>query len=201
MGLSLGKLNPNNLLPYDGEVYYFPDFFSPEKADFFFQDLEKNLLWKQEPIRLFGKLVMQPRLTSLYGNPEQEYGYSGITMKPLPWTNTLLEIKYKIEEIAQEKFTHVLCNLYRDGQDSMGWHRDNEPVLGQNPCIASVTFGAPRIFQLRNYQTKKDKIDLLLEHGSLLLMKGESQHHWEHQLPKTKKVSSPRINLTFRQLK
>lgn len=190
-----------NLLPYGGEVYYFPDFFSLAKADELFQDLEKNLAWRQEPIKLFGKLVMQPRLTALYGNSEKEYAYSGISMKPEPWTNSLLQIKEKIQDNTGEIFTHVLCNLYRDGQDSMGWHRDNEPVLGRNPCIASVTFGATRVFQLRNYQTKKDKIELVLEHGSLLLMKGESQHIWEHQLPKTKKSLAPRINLTFRHLK
>ncbi|MDX5337768.1 MAG: alpha-ketoglutarate-dependent dioxygenase AlkB [Cyclobacteriaceae bacterium] len=191
---------PKNLLPYGGEVNYFPEIFSPQKADELFLDLEKTIFWKQEPIRLFGKTLMQPRLTALYGNPEKEYGYSGITMKPEPWTHPLLEIRETIARYSGEFFTHVLCNLYRDGQDSMGWHRDNEAVLGQNPCIASVTFGAPRIFQLRNYSTKKDKIDLLLEHGSLLIMKGESQHFWEHQLPKTKKISTPRINLTFRRL-
>ncbi|WP_026950279.1 alpha-ketoglutarate-dependent dioxygenase AlkB family protein [Algoriphagus mannitolivorans] len=201
MDLFKENFNSKNLLPYGGEVYYYPDFFSREKADGLFLDLEETLSWRQEPIRIFGKMIMQPRLTALYGNPNQEYGYSGISMTPELWTESLFEIKEKIEANSQETFTHVLCNLYRDGQDSMGWHRDNEPILGPEPCIASLTLGAPRVFQLRNYQTKKDKIDLLLQHGSLLIMKGQSQQVWEHQVPKTKKVATPRINLTFRHLK
>lgn len=190
-----------NLLPYGGEVYYMPNCFSKGQADELFLELKQTLSWKHEPIRIFGKMIMQPRLTALYGDPNQEYGYSGISIQPEPWTGSLLKVKENIEEYSKESFTHVLCNLYRDGQDSMGWHRDNEPILGPEPCIASVTLGAPRVFQLRNYRTKKDKIDLLLQHGSLLLMKGQSQHVWEHQVPKTKKIDTPRINLTFRHLK
>jgi alkylated DNA repair dioxygenase AlkB len=109
-------------------------------------------------------------------------------------------MKDRLQEFTGIEFTHVLCNYYRDGQDSMGWHRDNEAVLGKNPIIASITFGATRMFQIRHYETKKHKIDIPLTHGSLLIMSGESQHHWEHQIPKTKKVVGARVNLTFRKL-
>lgn len=190
----------DNLLPYGGEVRFYPAYFENELANRMFLELRDTLAWKQEPIWMFGKKVMQPRLTALYGNPNQPYSYSGISMEASPWTLLLEQIKNSIEDFTQFQFTHVLCNYYRDGNDSMGWHRDNETVLGQNPVIASVTFGATRPFQLRDYLTKKDKVEILLHHGSLLMMSGESQHLWEHQLPKTKKVNEPRINLTFRRL-
>jgi alkylated DNA repair dioxygenase AlkB len=189
-----------NLLPFQGEIMLYPDFFSKEKADYLFADLQKTLDWRQEPIWMFGKQVMQPRLTALYGNPGQAYAYSGLSMGSLPWIPVLEEIRDKIQTFTRLSFSHVLCNFYRDGNDSMGWHRDNEPVLGKNPSIASVTFGATRMFQVRQYGSKSHKFDIPLSHGSLLMMQGESQHYWEHQLPKTKKVNGPRINLTFRKL-
>ncbi|NVJ84744.1 MAG: alpha-ketoglutarate-dependent dioxygenase AlkB [Algoriphagus sp.] len=192
---------PNfNLLPHHGETVYFEGFFPQQKADLFFNTLQDTIQWKQEPIWMFGKKVMQPRLTALYGDPDKTYSYSGITMKPLPWTAELLEIKSSVEKLTAKPFTHVLLNLYRDGQDSMGWHRDNEPTLGPNPEIASVSFGASRVFQIRNYFDKKEKIQISLNHGSLLIMRGESQHYWEHQIPKSKKIFGGRINLTFRRL-
>ncbi|RIW12927.1 alpha-ketoglutarate-dependent dioxygenase AlkB [Algoriphagus lacus] len=197
---SLFHSDTKNLLPFQGETFLYPNFFTREKSDFYFQQLAETLAWKQEPIRMFGKLVMQPRLTALYGDPDRPYGYSGISMVPLDWTDDLVEMRKAIEEFTGVRFTHVLCNLYRDGQDSMGWHRDNEAVLGKNPSIASMTFGATRMFQLRHYETKGNKIDIPLTHGSLLMMTGESQHQWEHQIPKTKKNLGPRINLTFRKL-
>lgn len=190
----------SNLIPLQGETKLVQDFFSKKPADYYFQKLQKSLDWKQEPIRMFGKMVMQPRLTALYGDAGRPYGYSGISMNPSVWTTELLEIKEKLQVFSGIVFTHVLCNYYRDGQDSMGWHRDNEAVLGKNPSIASITFGSTRLFQIRHYETKNHKIDIPLTHGSLLMMSGESQHHWEHQLPKTKKVLEPRINLTFRKL-
>ncbi len=200
MQQSLFGAEDQNLLPFQGETYLYPGFFSPKKSDLYFQQLQQNLEWKREPIKMFGKMVMQPRLTALYGEPDRPYGYSGISMRPLVWTSELLEIKKTIESFTGDQFTHVLCNLYRDGQDSMGWHRDNEAVLGRNPSIASVTFGVTRVFQIRHYESKSHKTDIPLTHGSLLLMRGESQHYWEHQLPKSKKVFGTRINLTFRKL-
>jgi alkylated DNA repair dioxygenase AlkB len=190
----------SNLLPFQGETKLVQDFFSLKLADHYFQKLQNSLDWKQEPIRIFGKMVMQPRLTALYGDEGRPYGYSGIFMIPKPWTTELNEMKVRLLDFTGVEFTHVLCNYYRNGQDSMGWHRDNEAVLGKNPSIASVTFGATRIFQIRHYDTKNHKLEIPLTHGSLLLMTGESQHHWEHQLPKTKKILGSRVNLTFRRL-
>lgn len=200
MQYALLPLETGNLLPFLGEVYFHPDFFSLEEADLYFKLLQEGLVWQQEPIWIFGKQILQPRLTALYGDPKVPYGYSGIAMQAQLFTKELETIKQRLQDFTQHEFTHVLCNYYRDGQDSMGWHRDNEAVLGRNPKIASLTFGASRSFQLRPYTEKEPKINLELSHGSLLLMEGASQHHWEHQLPKTKKVNQPRINLTFRKL-
>jgi alkylated DNA repair dioxygenase AlkB len=200
MQYSLLPQESGNLLPFQGEAFFHPDFFSVEEADRYFKGLQEGLAWLQEPIWMFGKQILQPRLTALYGDPKVRYGYSGIAMEALPFTTELEQIKKRLEEFTQHEFTHVLCNYYRDGQDSMGWHRDNEAVLGRNPKIASITFGASRSFQLRPYTEKEPKVNLELSHGSLLLMEGESQHYWEHQLPKTKKVQEQRINLTFRKL-
>lgn len=190
--------NQHNLLPHNGELYYYPQFFSPSVSNELFNTLINTIAWKQEPIVLFGKQIMQPRLTALYGDAAISYGYSGITMQPIEWTAALQTIKQAIEPITKTLFTTVLLNYYRNGNDSMGWHRDNEPVLGKNPLIASVSFGAARKFSFRDYETKKTTISLLLEHGSLLIMKGATNHFWEHQLPKTKQNNNPRVNLTFR---
>lgn len=197
---SIAETMHENILPFQGEAHYYPNFFSNAESDVFFRQAVEKIQWKQEPIWMFGKKVMQPRLTALYGNPEISYGYSGIEMKPCPWTDFLSEIKNRIEQQAGVRFTHVLLNQYREGRDSMGWHRDNEKVLGPNPVIASVSFGAARSFQLRHYQEKQPKISLELSHGSFLLMKGETQHHWEHQIPKTAKIIGARINMTFRRI-
>lgn len=190
----------SNLLPFQGETIFYPDFVSKQEADHYFEKLLVSLDWRHEPIRMFGKMVMQPRLTALYGDASRSYGYSGISMTPKTWTPELEKLRTKLLGFTGVEFTHVLCNYYRDGQDSMGWHRDNEAVLGKNPSIASVTFGVTRIFQIRHYESKDHKIDIPLTHGSLLIMSGESQHHWEHQIPKTKTSKQGRINLTFRKL-
>ena len=196
----LFSISSENLLPIDGETRYFSGFFQTDEADQFFKKIKNQIEWKQEPIKIFGKEIMQPRLTALYGNSEKRYGYSGIIMQPLVWTDFLLEIKNRVEEKSKTNFTHVLLNYYRDGKDSMGWHRDNESVLGQNPIIASLSFGETREFQIRHYIEKKLKLKLGLDHGSLLIMSGSSQHHWEHQIPKTAKQLGARINLTFRKI-
>jgi alkylated DNA repair dioxygenase AlkB len=190
----------HNILPFDGVTQFFPRFFERADSDSFFSRFKNEIEWKHEPIKLFGKMIMQPRLTALYGDPNRPYGYSGIQMQPLQMTDFLLEIKKKVETQIGAEFSHVLLNYYRDGQDSMGWHRDNESVLGTNPTIASVSFGETREFQIRNYSKKEIKFKISLDHGSLLVMSGSSQHHWEHQIPKTNQPKSPRINLTFRKL-
>lgn len=189
-----------NLLPQDGEAYLFEKFFDKEESDFYFQALLNQVIWKQEPIILFGKKVMQPRLTALYGDQDKEYKYSGITMKPYQWIEPLLEIKRRVDDVSGSVFTTALLNQYRDEKDSMGWHRDHEKELGKNPIIASVSFGATRAFVLRHYFQKNLKKSLELSHGSLLLMRGQTQHFWEHSLPKKKKTLETRINITFRKL-
>ena len=189
-----------NLLPQDGEAYLFEKFFEKEESDFYFQVLLNQVIWKQEPIILFGKKVMQPRLTALYGDQDKEYKYSGIIMKPYQWIDPLLEIKRKVDDISGSVFTTALLNQYRDEKDSMGWHRDHEKALGKNPIIASVSFGSTRSFILRHYFQKNLKKSLDLSHGSLLLMRGQTQHFWEHSLPKKSKPLETRINITFRKL-
>lgn len=169
-----------NLLPYHGEVLFYPNFFSKDESDALFQSLLREINWKHEVIKMFGKEVMQPRLTAWYGDSDKPYSYSCITMQPLAWTETLLQIKQRIENIANKAFTSALLNLYRNGNDSMGWHRDNEKELGINPVIGSVSFGATRTFQLRDYNSKSGIKSIDLTHGSFLLMRGETQHYWEH---------------------
>lgn len=193
--------NNSNLLSCHGEAFLFSHFFSNAECEVYYHDLLNSINWRQEPIKIFGKEVMQPRLTAWYGEGDKAYTYSGITMQPLPWSNTLLAIKAKIEPVAKVKFTSALLNLYRDGKDSMGWHRDNEKELGLNPVIGSVSFGAARTFKMRNYETKKDVRTIELTDGSFLLMSGQTQHYWEHQITKTAQKVSPRINITFRVIK
>ncbi|MEL6304086.1 MAG: alpha-ketoglutarate-dependent dioxygenase AlkB [Bacteroidota bacterium] len=182
----------------ESEITYFPNFFKGDWADNCFQQLLEQTPWQQDDIKVFGKVYAQPRLTALYGNNGKSYSYSNITMQPHRFSKRLLEIKTAIEKQTVEKFTTCLMNLYRDGQDSNGWHADDEKELGQNPVIASVSFGHERYFNLRHKNDKTQKHKLLLEHGSLLLMAGPTQHFWQHQIAKTAKQVGPRINLTFR---
>lgn len=190
--------NGKNSLPYKGEVYFYPDFLSLEESDEFYSALLNEVPWKQEPIKIYGKEIMQPRLTAWYADEGKSYTYSGITMQAFNWTNSLLRIKEKAERVSGHPFNSALINYYRNGNDSMGWHRDNEKELGVNPTIASVSLGATRTFKLRNYQNKKDLVSFELNKGSLLTMLGETNHAWEHAIPKTTKVNSGRINITFR---
>ena len=190
-----------NLNLKDAEVFYYPNYFTKNESMSLFQILTTETLWQQDDIKVFGKTYKQPRLTSLYGSNKRPYSYSNITMHPHKFSSTLLKIKSKIEDTTNEIFTTCLLNQYRDGQDSNGWHADNEKELGQNPVIASVSFGASRMFHLKHRYDKSHKCKLLLESGSLLLMKGTTQHFWLHHVPKTKKQIGSRINLTFRYIK
>ncbi|MEG3871645.1 MULTISPECIES: alpha-ketoglutarate-dependent dioxygenase AlkB [unclassified Microcoleus] len=185
----------------DGEVIFYPNFFSIEESDRLFSDLYSSINWKQDIIHFYGKKIPLPRLTGWYGDEGKSYTYSGIEQHPDPWTPTLKLIKSKAEEISKVTFNSVLLNLYRDGKDSVSWHSDDEPELGKNPIIASISFGATRRFSLKHKISKDYKIDINLLNGSLLLMKGETQHCWQHQIPKTSKFVGPRINLTFRIIK
>ncbi|MEJ1223933.1 alpha-ketoglutarate-dependent dioxygenase AlkB family protein [Sediminicola sp. 1XM1-17] len=191
----------NDCLPLvlpDADITYYPNFLEPQKADAYFEIFKNTIPWQQDDIKIFGKTHPQPRLTALFGNNGRPYSYSNITMKPHLFTQELLQIKEKIERIANTDFTTCLLNLYRDGKDSNGWHADNEKELGTNPVIASITLGQERYFHLKHRRQKELKHKLLLQHGSLLLMQGTTQHHWLHQIPKTAKPISERINLTYR---
>jgi alkylated DNA repair dioxygenase AlkB len=190
--------NIENLLPGHGVAIYYERFFNAACSDVYLRQLQEEICWRQEPIKLFGREVLQPRLTALYGEPGKPYTYSGRTMHPLPWTQTLLEIKQQVEPVAGVIFSTALLNFYRDGSDSMGWHRDNERSLGPDPVIGSLSFGATRKFQFRDHKDKKNVHSIGLANGSFLLMKGETQKHWEHRLPKTTRPIGPRINITFR---
>jgi alkylated DNA repair dioxygenase AlkB len=190
-----------NLNMPDAEVIYYPQFFNITDANHYLNKLLKTISWQEDNIRVFGKTYVQPRLTALYANNACSYTYSNITMKPNVFTNELLEIKKAVEKEVGIIFTSCLANLYRNGQDSNGWHADNEKELGKRPIIASVTFGAERIFHFKHKKDKRLKAKLTLNHGSLLVMKGDTQNNWLHQLPKTKKKLNERINLTFRIIK
>ncbi|WP_321285174.1 alpha-ketoglutarate-dependent dioxygenase AlkB [uncultured Vibrio sp.] len=180
-----------------GKLYYHPNFLRSDEADDFYTSLRETLPWHQERINIFGKSVLQPRLQAWHG--DAAYTYSGLTMTPSPWTPDLLTLKARCEAIAEVTFNSVLANLYRDGQDSMGWHQDNEPELGRNPVIASLNLGETRRFLLRNLHCKI-QVEYELSHGALLIMAGELQHHWSHSVPKTAKPKGERINLTFRHI-
>jgi alkylated DNA repair dioxygenase AlkB len=183
----------------DADIVFYEHFFTNRQSDELFKKLKENIRWQQDKIKLYGKIIDLPRLTAWYG--EKAYGYSGITMPVHPFTDELQLIKSAIEKATDTKFTGVLLNYYRNGNDSVSWHSDDEKELGKNPIIASVSFGATRTFQLR-HKTRKDlkKQAISLSNGSLLLMKGSTQHFWEHQVPKTSKPIGPRINLTFRDI-
>ncbi|RTY93367.1 alpha-ketoglutarate-dependent dioxygenase AlkB [Flavobacterium sp. GT3R68] len=185
----------------DAIIGYYPNLFDKTEADTIFNELLQTTLWQQDEITLFGKTHPQPRLTALYGNDGKPYSYSHITMQPHPWSLLLHKIKHKIKTVVDTNFTSVLLNLYRDGKDSNGWHADNEKELGENPVIASVSFGAERSFHLQHNLDKNCKQKIILEHGSLLIMEGTTQHFWKHQIAKTAKPIGPRINLTFRLIK
>lgn len=182
----------------DAEIEYWADFFSKAEADALFQRLMKETPWQQDDVKIFGKVYPQPRLTAFYADGDKTLSYSGLTMKSHSWTETLAGIRNRVEAASKSKFNSVLLNLYRDGRDSNGWHADNESYLGKNPVIASVTFGEARPFQMKHSSLPIPTKKLLLEHGSLLVMGGEMQHFWKHQIPKTSKAVAPRINLTFR---
>ncbi len=185
----------------DAEIIYYPHFFDKKEADAIFDELTNEIPWQQDDIKVFGKIHPQPRLTALFGNEGKPYSYSNIKMQPHPWSLLLQKIKSHIESVTNTNFTTVLLNQYRDGKDSNGWHADNEKELGINPVIASVSFGTERTFQLKHNKDKTQKKNIILEHGSLLLMKGTTQHFWKHQIPKTAKPIGSRINLTFRYIK
>lgn len=191
------SVRPN--LP-DIDIIYYRNFLSSDIAENYFQVLFENLDWQQHEIRIFGKILPQPRLTALYAESEVPYSYSGLTLIPKEFTPELQELRKELEKYTPIHFTHCLANLYRNGNDSMGLHSDDEKELGNNPVIASISLGATRKFKLKHKVMKDQKFEIDLESGSLLLMQGSTQHFWKHELPKSKKDTGARINLTFRRI-
>lgn len=190
-GLQSPKL-PAHLMQYK------PGFFTKAECEALIPSLKTNIRWNQETIQMYGKLLNTPRLTAWYGDNSKTYAFSGKKYDPYPWTDELLFIKSRVDAATGIIFNSVLLNLYRNGNDSVAWHADDEPELGVNPVIASVSFGQIRRFDIRHKTDKKQKYSVELENGSLLIMKGDLQHQWEHQVPKSAKALGERINLTFR---
>lgn len=224
--LPIGKIikMPDNSPTPQAQIWFYQDFFTDDNANRIYNELLTNIKWRQDKIKLYGKEFLQPRLTAWYGEEGVKYTYSGITMYPEAWTDTLLRIKQQIEAAINRKidsqdsqqdaiaqspitqspieFNSVLINRYRHGQDSMGWHSDDEPELGENPLIASISFGQTRRFLLRHRHDKTlPKLEIPLNHGSLLIMAGQTQHYWQHHIPKTAKSVGERVNLTFRKIR
>ncbi len=186
-------------MPSTEQLQYHPLLFDSQEQSLLMNALQEEIPWKQEHIKLFGKTHPTPRLTAWHGDTHCVYKYSGVVNQPFPWTPSLLTIKTRIESLSNgATFNCVLLNFYRDGSDKMGWHSDDEKELGPNPSIASVSFGATRRFDFKHKTEARNKFSIHLESGSLLLMQGEMQHHWLHQIPTQKRIQEPRINLTFR---
>lgn len=184
----------------DGEILWVRHFYEEDTAQQLYSRLQEEIPWRQDSIRIAGKETPIPRLQAWFGDPGMTYTYSGLTLVPTPWTETLLQLKKQIEDYGDHQFNSLLANLYRNEQDSVGWHADNEPELGQNPVIASLSLGAVRTFQLKHRQHPERKLALELGSGDLLIMKGTLQHFWQHQIPKSRQPCEPRINLTFRKI-
>ncbi|MFT4603570.1 MAG: alkylated DNA repair dioxygenase AlkB [Rhodothermales bacterium] len=190
--------HPNSVLK--PALRHIPDLIPVLTADALFSSLQKRIIWEQHTVRLFGKELDCPRLSAWYGDPDATYGYSGSAYAPRPWTAELVELKREAERAAGVVFNSALLNRYRHGQDSMGWHADDEPELGAEPVIASVSLGARRKMRFRLKSDHAYTHEVWLDHGSLLVMYGATQRDWHHSLPKTKKVQEERINLTFRRI-
>ncbi|MFT4568893.1 MAG: alkylated DNA repair dioxygenase AlkB [Saprospiraceae bacterium] len=191
-------IDPNkNLLPNDGTVNYYGKLLNQDLADSYFGALAYNIEWRNDEAIMFGKKIITKRKVAWYGEKPFEYTYSKTTKLALPWTKELLEIKERVENRTGEAFNSCLLNLYHDGSEGMAWHSDGEKALKKNGAIASLSFGAERKFAFK-HRVSKEKVQIILEHGSLLIMKDETQSHWMHRLPPTKLISDPRINLTFR---
>lgn len=204
-----------------GKLYYAPYYFNQTQSDDFFdyflacQDINhqthdwqnetninhlafKHISWHQDTIKMYGKEHKLPRVSAWYGDSDRPYTYSGLTLYPKTWTDKLNLLRDELEIICKHRFNSVLLNWYRSGEDHISWHTDAEPELGKNPMIASVNFGESRRFLLRLKNHHETKLEIPLHHGSILVMAGQLQHHWQHSVPKQKKVKSSRINLTFR---
>ena len=183
----------------DGIAYYYGKILTFDQANRYFHSLLQNIPWKNDEVVVFGKHIVTKRKTAWYGDSNYVYIYSNTMKQALPWTRELVNIKQIIENLSNTKFNSCLLNLYHDGSEGMGWHSDDEKSIEDNSTIASVSFGAERKFSFKHKQGNKI-ISVFLEHGSLLLMKDSTQKNWLHSLPKSEKITLPRINLTFRRM-
>jgi len=188
-----------NLLPFDGEINYYGPVLSATKADYYLNALLNTIAWKNDEAIIFGKHIITQRKVAWYADKEFSYTYSNTTKQALRWTNELLELKALIEKLTETSFNSCLLNLYHHGNEGMGWHSDDEKALGKNTSIASLSLGAERKFALK-HRASKQGTSLILQHGSLLVMKGTTQTNWLHALPKSTKITTPRVNLTFRSM-
>jgi alkylated DNA repair dioxygenase AlkB len=186
-----------NLLPRDGTVNYFGPILAPAETQRYFETLLREIPWKNDEAVIYGKHIVTARKVAWYGDSNFSYTYSGTTKQALAWTAELAELKTLVEKLTATDFNSCLLNLYHDGNEGMAWHSDDEKSLGKDSTIASVSFGAEREFRLK-HKRAEDKVSVLLESGSLLVMKDTTQSHWLHSIPKSKKITTPRINLTFR---
>jgi alkylated DNA repair dioxygenase AlkB len=189
-----------NILNQGGTVNYYGKILSSEEANQYFGLLMQNIPWEKDEVIIFGKHITTKRKVAWYGDSEYLYTYSNTTKQALAWTKELSELKQIVEELAGIKFNSCLLNLYHNGNEGMGWHSDDEKPLGKNNTIASLSFGAERKFSFKHKQTKQT-VSLVLEHGSLLVMKDDMQRNWLHSLPKSKNITQPRISLTFRTIR
>lgn len=194
---SIANDKEKNWLPKDGIVNYFGTILNQNQANFYYESLLKNIEWRNDEAIIFGKKIITKRKVAWYGERDFEYTYSNTTKRALLWTKELSELKDIIEQETGETFNSCLLNLYHDGSEGMAWHSDGETDLKKNGAIASISFGAERKFAFKHKKTS-EKVELLLEHGSLLVMKDVTQTYWLHRLPPTKRIHTPRINLTFR---
>jgi len=186
-----------NYLPQGGTVNYYAKLLTVKQANHYLDKLLTTIHWKNDEAVIFGRHIITKRKVAWYGNDNYDYTYSNITRQALKWTKELLELKQLVEEKTGDLFNSCLLNLYHNGEEGMAWHSDDEKTLGLNSTIASFSFGAERKFSLKHKQTK-ETISMMLEHGSLLVMKDTTQTHWLHCLPKSKRITTPRVNLTFR---
>lgn len=184
----------------DGDILWVKHFLAPEEASSLAKTLQDTIPWRQDSIRIAGKDTPIPRLQAWFGDPGMTYTYSGLTLQPEPWLPTLEAIRRRIEDYSDTQFNSLLANLYRDENDSVGWHADDEPELGENPVIASLSLGETREFVLKHRDHQEKKLRLDLKNGDLLIMRGALQHRWLHQIPKAKSHCEFRINLTFRRI-
>lgn len=199
MTLDLFAPDPQtNVLPYEGEVQDYGLFLHPEQAEFYFHYLLEHLPWRHDEAKLYGKHVITPRKVAWYGDAHYRYAYSGVMRDSLPWDEQLFVLKQSIEQLLGEQFNSCLANLYEEGTQGMAWHSDGDMSLAEQTTIASLSLGATRKFCFRHISTK-EKIEMLLQSGQLIVMRGVTQQHWQHAIMKSQKILQPRINLTFRQ--